>query len=282
MKSPLLVIAGLLIAAVPTVGSSQTQTEKVIVPVVVTGEVIRYEPGRILVVRSGGRELTYNLSPSVVMPSDVQLGRNVSVYTEPGKDGITNVTRVTSTAVTPQGEVKRTTEETRVGASGEVRQKTTTVTGEVVSIVPGRNIVIRPDAGENMTLTLAPGVTIPAEAQVGKKVTLHTEYGADGSTTVSRVMTTTITPEGDVKRTVEETRTKPTGETTKTTTTTVQGKVQTYLPGKSITVLRSDGTQGTYVISEGAKVPGEIPVGKVVTIRTIPGGSVETIIIEKE
>jgi hypothetical protein len=282
MKSPFLVMAGLLIAAGPTIVSSQTQVEKVIVPVVVTGEVIRYEPGRILVVRSEGVDLTYNLSPTVTIPADVQLGRNVSVYSERGKDGITNVTRVTSTAVTPQGELKRTTEETRVGSSGEVRQKTTTVTGEVVSFVPGRNIVIRSDGGETMTMTLAPGVTLPAETQVGKKVTLHTEYGPDGATTVSRVMTTTITPEGDTKRTVEETRTKPTGESTKTTTITVQGKVQTYLPGKSITVLRSDGTQGTYPIAEGAKLPGEIPAGKVVTIRTIPGGSVETIIIEKE
>jgi hypothetical protein len=281
MKSPVLVMAGLLIAAGPT-GFTQTQTEQVMVPVVVTGEVIRYEPGRILVVRSEGRELTYNLSPAVAIPADVQLGRNVSVYSERGKDGITNVTRVTSTAVTPQGELKRTTEETRVGSSGEVRQKTTTVTGEVVSFIPGRNIVIRPEGGETMTMTLAPGVTLPAETQVGKKVTLHTEYGPDGATTVSRVMTTTITPEGDTKRTVEETRTKPTGESTKTTTITVQGKVQTYLPGKSITVLRSDGTQGTYLIAEGAKLPGEIPVGKVVTIRTIPGGSVETIIIDKD
>jgi hypothetical protein len=280
MKASIIVLAGVLAAAGPIVGSSYAQTEAA--PVAVTGEVIRFEPGRVLVIRTDGREVTYNLNPSLVVPSEVQMGRNVTVHTERGADGNTSVTRVTTTSVTAEGQVKRTTEETRVGEMGDVSKKTTTVTGEVISFVPGRTIVIRGASGQNVTLALGPGVTLPAEVKVGQNVSVYTVPGPDGSTTVSRVLTTSVTPEGQMKRTVEETRTKPTGESTKTTTvTTVQGKVETYVPGKSITVMRADGTQTTYAIGAGAQLPSSIPVGKTVTIRTLPNGSVETVIVEQ-
>ena len=187
MKVRTLVMAGLLIAAPFAFG--QASTEPVESTLVVTGEVVRYEPGRVLVVRSGSKEISYTINPTIVMPSDVQ---------------------------------------------------------------------------------------------VGKSVTVHTEPSPTGATIVSRVTTTTITPEGQMKRTTEETTTKPSGETSKTTTVTVQGSVQSYTPGKSITVLRSDGSAKTFTITPGAKLPAEIQTGKSVTILTLPDGSVQTITIEKE
>jgi len=253
----------------------------VVAPVVVTGEVTRYEPGRIIVLRTGGREMTYALTPDIEVPAEVQIGRNVSVYTERGQDGTDSVRRVTTTSVTPEGQVKRTTEETRVDDAGVVRQKTTTVTGEVVSFVPGRNIVIRRSPGNDVTLALGPRATLPAEMQVGQRVTLYTEPGEDGNTTVTRVTTTSVTAEGQTKRTVEETRTSPTGETSKTTTVTVHGRVQTYMPGKSVTLLKADGSTTTYVISDASQVPAELAMGKMVTVRTIPGGAIQTIVVEK-
>jgi hypothetical protein len=119
----------------------------------------------------------------------------------------------------------------------------------------------------------------PAEVQMGRKVTVDTEPGPDGSTMVTRVTTTSLTPEGQVKRTVEETRTTPLGETTKTTLVTIQGTVEAYMPGKSITVMRADGTRVTYVIGQGAKLPADISPGRTVTIQTVP--VVETIILDK-
>src|SRR4029450_11227585 len=102
----LTIVSGLaVVAAAPSVGWSQS--EVVVAPVVVTGEVLRYEPGRILVLRSSGREVTYTLTPDIAVPADVQLGRNVSVYTERGADGTESVRRVTTTSLTPQGEAKR-------------------------------------------------------------------------------------------------------------------------------------------------------------------------------
>ncbi len=281
MNSRILVIAGLLVAAIPVVGLAQ-QTEVVVTPVVVSGEVVRYEPGRVIVVKSEGREVSYVLTPELSIPAEVQLGRRVSVHTERGADGNTRVTRVVTTNLTPEGQVQRTTEETRVGDSGLVTQKKTTVTGEVVSFVPGKNIVIRRSPGDDVTMALASNVQLPpAEVQIGQRVTLYTEPGVDGNTTVSRITTTSITPDGQAKRTVEETRTSPTGETSKTTTVSVQGTVKTYEPGKSFTILRADGTPVTYKIAADANMPADLAVGKVVTIHQVPGSGLR-IVVEKD
>jgi hypothetical protein len=110
--------------AQPQTYTETTRTE--VKPVVVTGEVVRYEPGRVIVVRSDAGEVSYMLMPNLTIPSDVQVGRTVSLYTEPGQGGSTLVKRVTTTSVTPSGNVKRTTEETRTSPSGETTTTTTT------------------------------------------------------------------------------------------------------------------------------------------------------------
>jgi hypothetical protein len=280
MNTRIVVVAGLL-AAAPIAGYTQ-QAEVVVAPVVVSGEVTRFEPGRIIVVKSEGREVTYALTPDLAIPAEVQLGRRVSVHTERGPDGTTHVTRVVSTTLTPEGQVQRTTDETRVGSSGVVSEKrTTTVSGEVMSFVPGKTIVVRRSPGDDVSLALGTNVVLPSgDVQIGQHVTLFTEPGPDGNTTVSRVTTNSITPEGQAKKTVEETRTSPEGDTTKTTTVTVQGTVQAYMPGKTLTVLRADGTPVTYKIAEGATMPADLAVGKVVSIRQVPGAGMR-IVVEK-
>lgn len=281
MNSRILIVAGLLAAAAPIAGYGQ-QTEVVVSPVIITGEVTRYEPGRTIVIKSEGREVSYVLTPELAVPAEVQLGRRVTVHSERGADGSTRVTRVVTTSLTPEGQVQRTTEETRVGESGQVSQKRTTVTGEVVSFVPGKTIVIRRSPGDDVTMALGSTVDMPpSEVQVGQRVTLYTEPGPDGNTTVSRITTTSITPEGQAKRTVEETRTSPSGDTTKTTTVTVQGTVKAYSPGKSFTILKADGTPVTYKIAENANMPADLAVGKVVTIHTVPGSGLR-IVVEKD
>lgn len=271
--------AGLMPVAVRAQGQAETTTT--MTPVVVTGEVLRYEPGRLLVVRgSDGREATYVLNPKLTIPSDVQVGRVVSVHTERGADGNTMVSRVTTTSITPEGQVRRSTEERRVEPGGTVREsKVTTITGDVISYTPGHTIVLRDPSGQQLTYPLTPTAAVPAEVQVGRKVTLYTEAGADGTSTVSRVTTTTVTPEGQMKSTVEETRIRPTGETTKTTTVSIQGTLQGYVPGKSLTVLRSDGSRVMYVIGQNATLPADLAVGKIVSIPSVP--VVQEIVIEK-
>jgi hypothetical protein len=111
MKLPILFLPGLLsVGAALATAQTQTSTETKIAPQIVTGDVVRYEPGRLLVVRADGKEITYSLDPSVVVAEEVQVGRTVSVHIERGKNGATAVTRVTTTSITPEGHVKRTTE----------------------------------------------------------------------------------------------------------------------------------------------------------------------------
>lgn len=278
----LLVVGALATAAVVLTAQSPTDTETAGAPQIVTGEVVRYEPGRVLVVRGAdGKEIIYTLSRSVQVAQEVQAGRTVSVHIERGKDGTTAVTQVTTTSLTPEGQVKRTIEETRIKPSGETtRSKVSTVTGEVVRYVPDRTIVVREPAGRETTYDLRPGTTVPTGMQVGQKVTLYTEPGPSGTASVARVTTTSINPEGQMERKVEETRINPAGETTKTTTVTVEGTVEAYQPGKTITVRHPDGSKFTYMLSEGTRLPDEVVVGKIVTLRDVP--VVETVVIEKQ
>jgi hypothetical protein len=142
-----------------------------------------------------------------------------------------------------------------------------TVDGEVLRYEPGRVIVIRGSDGRETVYNLAPTVAVPADMRVGRRVTLYTEPGEMGTTqVVTRVTTTSVTPEGNIKRTTEDTRTLPSGATTTTTTTTISGKVESYTAGKTLTILRNDGTRATYVINEKSMVPQYLVVGKTVSI----------------
>jgi hypothetical protein len=151
--------------------------------------------------------------------------------------------------------------------TAQVETKYVTVDGEVVRYEPGKVIVLRGADNKEIIYTLSPSIMVPAEVKVGRRVTLYTEPAKDGGTQlVSRVTTTTVTPEGNVKRTTEDTRHLPSGATTTTTTTTTSGKVAAYEAGKTLTITRFDGTKVTYVINEKSTVPADLVIGKTVTI----------------
>jgi len=250
-----------------------TETTRVEKPVIITGEVVRLEPGKTIVVRSGGEEISYVLGPGVVVPKAVQVGRAVSLRIEAGADGNTLVQQVTTTVVTPEGQLKRTTEVTRTKPSGATTTTSTTttgaVTGEVVRFEPGKSIVIRSENGE-VTYTLAPKSAVPAEIQVGRTATVQFEPGRDGTSMVKRISTTTLSPDGQVRQTTDITRTDPAGRTTRSTMSTLTGKVEAYLPGKSITVIDPSGARVTYVLSGESQVPADVVLGKAVTIHAAP------------
>jgi hypothetical protein len=157
-----------------------------------------------------------------------------------------------------------------VKASAQTTQTATkyvTVEGEVVRYEPGQVIVIRGADNKETSYTLSPGIVVPEEVQVGRRITLFTEPGSDGAKQlVTRVTTTSVTSEGDVKRTTEDTRHLPSGATTRTTTTTITGKVEGYEAGKTLTVTQADGSKVTYAINEKSKVPADLVIGKTVTI----------------
>jgi hypothetical protein len=151
--------------------------------------------------------------------------------------------------------------------TAQTETKYVTVDGDVVRYEPGRVIVLRGADNKEVTYTLSPTIAVPAEVKVGRRVTLYTEPGSDGGTqVVSRVTTTSITSEGNVKRTTEDTRNLPSGATTRTTTTSVSGKVEAYDAGKTLTITRSDGSKVTYLINAKSQVPADLVIGKTISI----------------
>jgi hypothetical protein len=149
----------------------------------------------------------------------------------------------------------------------QTETKYVTVDGEVVRYDAGRMIVIRGADNKEVIYTLSPSIVVPAEVKVGRRVTLYTEPGKDGGTQlVSRVTTTSVTSEGNVKRTTEDTRTLPSGVTTRTTTTNISGRVEAYEAGKTLTITRADGSKVTYLINDKSSVPADLVIGKTVSI----------------
>jgi len=204
-----------LVAGSALTASAQTQTytettRTEVKPVVITGEVVRYEPGHVIVIRSDKGEVSYTLMPSLTVPSDVQIGRTVSLYTEPGKDGDTVVKRVTTTSVTPSGDVKKTTETTRTSPSGETTtETTTTISGTVKTYEAGKSITItRPD-GTQVTYIINDQSQLPTGIAVGRRVTIYPSMVTSGTDqTVQRVVYTTTTTKSKTKHGETETKTK--------------------------------------------------------------------------
>ena len=172
-----------------------------------------------------------------------------------------------------------------IAASGQALAQTTqtetkyvTVDGEVVRYEAGRVIVIRGADNKEITYTLSPSIVVPVEVKVGRRVMLYTEPGKDGATQlVSRVTTTSVTSDGNVKRTTEDTRTLPSGATTRTTTTSISGRVEAYEAGKTLTITRPDGSRVTYVINDKSMVPADLVIGKTVSILPLTSGSGEPV-----
>ena len=276
MKLRSLIFVLVAILGTGAAASSQTYTEtttRVEKPIIITGEVVRLEPGRTIVIRSGGEEVSYVLAPGVTVPEEVQVGRSVSLQTELTPEGSTLIRQVTTTTVSPEGQTKRTTEVTRTRPSGDTTTTTTTTTGaatgEVVRVEPGRTIVLR-SQGREVNYVLKPDYRVPAEIQVGRNATVQFEPGPDGTSMVKRITTTSVSPEGQVKRTTETTRTDPYGGTSRTTTTTLSGRVESYMPGRSITVIDASGNRATYMLSSGATISPEMVMGKDVTVYAAP------------
>ena len=80
-------------------------------------------------------------------------------------------------------------------------------------------------------------------------------------------VSTSVTPEGDVKSTVERTHTNAMGETSTSTSTNIIGTVQAFEPGKSVTITRDDGTEVTYIVNDHTQLPTGLAVGRTILLR---------------
>ena len=183
------VLAGMAVAAL---AQTQTYTAKaraadVVRPVIITGEVVRYEPGQVIVVRSDKGEVSYTLAPSLTVPSDVQVGRTVSLTTEPGENGAVLVKRVTTTSVTPHGRVKTTTEETRTHPSGETTTTTTTtISGTVQAYEAGKSVTVTRADGSQVTYMINDASQLPTDLAIGRHIVIYPAAGSEPM--VSRII----------------------------------------------------------------------------------------------
>src|SRR5262245_43234908 len=168
-------------------GAAWAQTEsttsvEVKQPMTVTGEVVRLEPGKTIVVRSGNEEVSYVLGPGIVVPSEVQVGREVSLEVQPGVGGASVVRRVKTTSVTPEGRVQEKVETTRTDPMGQTTTTTTTTSGKVAAYMPGKSITVIDSNGRSTTYVLGTDAQLPSDVIMGKTVTVYASPSQPGVT----------------------------------------------------------------------------------------------------
>ncbi len=185
--------ASLLVAQEVTTKQTMVQTREG-QTVTITGEVVRYEPGQMIVLRQPDRHVvTYTIGPGAVIPEDIQIGRSVTVTTEPSSSGSgpAIVARVTTTSINPEGQTKTTTEKTETTAEGDTtKTTTTTISGTVSAYEPGRSITILEPNRQTVTYTVTQESQLPQELAVGKTVTIRTLKMKKGSPVVKEVTIT--------------------------------------------------------------------------------------------
>jgi len=163
--------------------------------VTITGEVVRFEPGQTIVLRGSDRKVTtYTISPSATLPSDIAVGRTVTISTEPSSDASAPamVTKVTTTTMTSDGQKKTTTERTETSPNGDtMKTTTTTIEGTVSAYEPGQFLTIERPDHQTVRYTISNESQLPQDLTVGKTVTVRT-YTNNG-TTYARQVTVTKT-----------------------------------------------------------------------------------------
>jgi len=187
----------------------------------------------------------------------IALAFGAAAVTMVAQETKTTTQKETTTQQNPDGSMQTTTE-------------TTTITGSIVKYTPGQTIVLKGADGKVTTYAIGSSIEVPADVQIGKRVTISTEPASDGSgpAMVTRFDTTSVDSQGQVKNTTEKTEVSQSGLTTKSTQTTVYGTVTAYEPGQSITIERPGQQTVTYTVSSESQLPQDLAVGKSVTVTT--------------
>lgn len=186
-----------MVARVPTAGpqtTSQTTTQTTTTRTV-TGSVVRYLPGQTIVIKSSdGKTTTYSIGSAAEIPEQVQVGKVVTISTEPASDGSGTavVKRIETTSVNAQGQTTTTREKTEMSPSGTTTTTSmTTVSGTVTALSPGQSITIEEPSHQVVTYTIDKESDLPQDVVVGKTVTFKTVRVAGVKLPVVRKITVT-------------------------------------------------------------------------------------------
>ena len=166
----------------------------------IKGEVVKLDPGRTIVLRqASGQEMSYQLSPTVQLPVDVQVGRTVVLATEPAQTGSV-VTEVTVEGVAP-GVSKRTEKTTTTDPMTGEESTQTTTTYTVKGFQPHKSITLVSPDGRVTTYTLDAQSQVPADLTIGKHVVIQTDATSGlpivRRMTYTKTTTTTTTSDDD-------------------------------------------------------------------------------------
>jgi len=175
---------------VPPTTTYTRETGKVVEQktVTVTGDVIRYEAGKTIVVRSpDGHEVTYAIAPGTQAPAEITVGRRVAIVTEPSDSGPVLVTRITTETVTAEGQAKTTTEKTEIVSGVEAKTQITTIYGTVTTYEAGSSITILQPNRTSVTYTIDPASSLPEGLAAGRKVIVRTITRPGGKPVVRKV-----------------------------------------------------------------------------------------------
>jgi hypothetical protein len=206
--------------------TSQSQTTTTTTTRTATGSVVQYTPGQSIVVRGAdGKLSTYSIGSGVDVPAGVQVGKTVTISTQPSPDGSgsTVVTRVETTTVKPQGSSgsessnppssmsssspSSSSTSSSMSASGqsanppaqsqtlEQRTETTTqmssgMSGKVTAYQPQQSITIDEPGKGSVTYVIDAQSDLPQDIAVGKTVTVTTRTVQGTTRPVVRTVTT--------------------------------------------------------------------------------------------
>jgi hypothetical protein len=161
----------------------------------VTGRVVRYEPGKTIVVMgSDNREVSYPLSTKIIVPGDVRVGREVSLSTEPSQNGPVTVTRITTRSMTPEGNIKTETQTSTSDANGnQTSMNVTNITGTVSAFEPGKSVTLVLPDKKTVLYTMDSSSAVPSDLTVGKTYTVQTTRTTTGKPLLVKKITSTQT-----------------------------------------------------------------------------------------
>ena len=161
----------------------------------IEGKVVRYEPGKTIVVLGpDNKETTYTLTSTVTAPSDVAVGRLVSLNTEPSDTGAVSVSRITVRSVTSDGKIKSETQTQTTDASGnQSTTKSTSITGTVSAFEPGKSVTIMLPDKKTVVYTVDSSSSVPSDIAVGKTYMIETTRSTTNGPLVVRKITSTTT-----------------------------------------------------------------------------------------
>jgi hypothetical protein len=153
------------------------------------GPIVRFEPGRVIVIREGDRDVTYTLTPDVEVPTGVAVGRVVTLTTRPGT---TSVSRIVTNDTDSEGRPRQTTETRRMDDQGNATTtRETMVYGTVSGFEPGRSITIEGHHGKKVTYIMTDASQAPSSIRIGKKVRIETIPVSSGQQPVVKQVTVT-------------------------------------------------------------------------------------------